>query len=640
MKKYSIYLILVLISVFNLKANSKNNRVAENYPQIIDLSFTPLKPTYKGGFNASLFSDAGSWIGFSTPSADKWLNGFCGPFTIDSRFWVSNSIAQIGVEKSGRTLNADQFKRDSICYFPGNLYMSSTCEGVKLEQQLFYINKNHAILQLNSDSVKWNISSTIWLDSVQVTKENNSLVVLLKTGELVTVTFPLNFMLVVTGNSYTATSTNPSKNESVIISFYNNQQEKVEASVKPENLLNSPNIAINQSKERWNGYLTKILRNDMPQAYNRVAVKSVVTLMANWRSAKGDILHDGIIPSNSYASFNGFWAWDSWKHAVALSHFAPNLAKEQVKAMFDYQMDDGMIPDNVFSNKKRINYKDSKPPLAVWAVMEIYNQTKDLEFLKEMFPKLLNYNRWWYSYRDHDQNGICEYGCTNGTLKCARFESGMDNAVRFDSVKVVKNGPSAWSMTQESVDLNAFLYLENKLLKTMSDIVKIRYKHAFDAKKTDDYFYDKVNGYYYDKTTDGKFVAVEGTEAFIPLWTKMASPDKAAAVIKMIQKPNKFSTYIPFPSVCADNPNLAHDNYWRGPVWLDQVYFGISGIRNYGNKELADQYTDKVFTRLKGLTASEPINENYDPHTGKRLRAPNFSWSAAHLLLLYLEYGK
>ena len=108
----------------------------------------------------------------------------------------------------------------------------------------------------------------------------------------------------------------------------------------------------------------------------------------------------------------------------------------------------------------------------------------------------------------------------------------------------------------------------------------------------------------------------------------------------MVQKPNKFSTYIPFPTVSADHPEFGYDKYWRGPVWIDQVYFGISGIRNYGYTEMADNYTDQIFTRLEGLSDSEPINENYDPHTGKRLKASNFSWSAAHLLMMYWEYGK
>jgi putative isomerase len=55
---------------------------------------------------------------------------------------------------------------------------------------------------------------------------------------------------------------------------------------------------------------------------------------------------------------------------------------------------------------------------------------------------------------------------------------------------------------------------------------------------------------------------------------------------------------------------------------------------------LADSYTLQVFDRLDGLTGDKPIHENYDTHTGARLKVPHFSWSAAHLLMLYAEYGK
>lgn len=43
----------------------------------------------------------------------------------------------------------------------------------------------------------------------------------------------------------------------------------------------------------------------------------------------------------------------------------------------------------------------------------------------------------------------------------------MDNAIRFDGAVMLKNEgyEDAWSMDQESVDLNAYLALECKLLK-------------------------------------------------------------------------------------------------------------------------------------------------------------------------------
>ncbi len=37
-------------------------------------------------------------------------------------------------------------------------------------------------------------------------------------------------------------------------------------------------------------------------------------------------------------------------------------------------------------------------------------QTNDMEFLKEMYPKLVDYHNWWYTNRDTDKNGIAEYG--------------------------------------------------------------------------------------------------------------------------------------------------------------------------------------------------------------------------------------
>ena len=44
-----------------------------------------------------------------------------------------------------------------------------------------------------------------------------------------------------------------------------------------------------------------------------------------------------------------------------------------------------------------------------------------------MFDKRYKFHQWWYAERDHNHNGICEYGSTDGTLIAACWESGMDN---------------------------------------------------------------------------------------------------------------------------------------------------------------------------------------------------------------------
>ena len=153
-------------------------------------------------------------------------------------------------------------------------------------------------------------------------------------------------------------------------------------------------------------------------------------LINNWRAPYGELKHEGLFPSYARGYFRGFWAWDSWKHAVALAHFEPDVAKNQVRAMYAFQDQHGMIADCVFPDTtiENHNWRDTKPPLSAWAVWSIYGQTKDSSFVAELYFKILKYHEWWYKNRDHNGNGLCEYGSTDGTEIAARWESGMDNA--------------------------------------------------------------------------------------------------------------------------------------------------------------------------------------------------------------------
>ena len=394
-------------------------------------------------------------------------------------------------------------------------------------------------------------------------------------------------------------------------------------------------------KIRWEGYLTSTLRDDMPAEYDRIAVKAMTTLASNHRAARGGLLHDGIIPSHAVGYFVGLWAWDSWRFCAGAASFDPELAKNNIRAMFDYQQPDGMIIDCIYTDPAENNARDSKPPLVCWAVDKIYEATGDKEFLAEMYPQLMSYYKWWYAKRDHDRNGMCEYGSTDGTLEAAAWESGMDNAIRFDDVEMLANDgyDDAWSMNQESVDLNAYLAHECGFLKKFAGILGEKFDAPDYGDKVADYFFDSRRNFFFDrKIKDSTFVGDPGCEAYTMLWTGIATPEQVAKMMPILTDTAKFSTYIPFPTVAADNPKYNPRGYWRGPIWLDQTYFAISGLRNYGYDDLADAYTRQVFDRLEGLKEGLPIHENYDTHTGKPLKAPHFSWSASHLIMLYKEY--
>ena len=252
--------------------------------------------------------------------------------------------------------------------------------------------------------------------------------------------------------------------------------------------------------------------------------------------------------------------------------------------MFDVQIrpddsvrpqDHGMITDCVFQKSGENNDRNSKPPLAAWAVWEVFQESANAGFLADIYPSLLKYHRWWYSNRDHDGNDIAEYGATvhadhvnrDAVIEAAAWESGMDNAPRFDAdyaIDILENRdkqgrPMGYSLSQESVDLNAYLYAEKTYLAKIARVL------GHEDEETG-FFHDIDIVYRRARVDRGK--AIEGA---ISLWAGLASPEQASRVRDTLMDPNMPNTLMPFPTVSRDNPRYSPDEYWRGPVWLDQA---------------------------------------------------------------------
>ena len=637
-----IILLTAVIAGFTAACNpaSENIPTGKRYEfnNILDIAYTPDTLTRCRGW----FTDAGSWMGFTLPQKDHWVNGFCGPFSLDMnrRQWMAQSAVTVGYADQANVI----FTPDSTCYFPGELYLSASSEEGKIIQRLNFLDASTALLRIHSDAGKeLSLTASQWGKEIQVQTDQNTVIARHPSGEIVALTFTPDVSVKGTDNNYQAKINGSEHDTYVAISFYTGEKELSAGLQKAQLALSNPQEGLKANKERWEGYLTKILRKDMKPEYDRIAVKAVVTLISNWRTHRGGLLHEGIVPSHAAYYFVGFWAWDTWRFSAALAKFDPELAKDNIRAMFDYQQPDGMIIDCIYTDPAENNARDSKPPLVSWAVDEIFTHTNDTAFISEMYPQLMAYYKWWYNKRDHNRNGMCEYGSTDGTLEAAAWESGMDNAIRFDDAKMLKNNGAedAWSMDQESVDLNAYLALECKLLKKFASILGVTFDGPDYSSQVADYFFDKEKGFFFDRRLkDGSFIQEPGCEAYTPLWTEVATADQVKAMLPLLTDTAKFSTYIPFPTVAADNPKYNPRGYWRGPIWLDQTYFAIRGLRNYGYNKMADEYTLQVFDRLQGLKEGAPIHENYGTHTGELLKAPHFSWSSSHLLMLYDDYGK
>lgn len=576
------------------------------------------------------FSDQGSWMGFTHSEDSSDIFGFCGPFSLRTYEWAAKSMVEL---KSSTGVKASSIKRE---YYPGIIAVTGQFDGgIEVSQELIFADSDMALIRFRSSkplAFRLCITPMIGYE----TSLEDGFLKLSSRRETFFLVLPENIVDVSTQKDHIEFEV-PIKSE-LIISLVHDRNGRDINEVK--SLLDDGNHFFDLNKSRWDKYLQSVLRKEMPQGFDRIAVKSIVTLISNWVSPEGDLPYDGIIPSHAKGYFVGLWAWDTWKAIVSTVKFAPELSKKFLRSMLTFQDDLGMVADCVYPDSLENNWRNTKAPLASWATDAIYEVTKDTVFLAEVFPQLVKYHNWWYNYRDVNKNGICEYGSTDGTRVAAAWESGMDNAVRFDNANMLTTKGGQSSLDQESVDLNAFLIQERALLQKFSLILGTKFEEqGMSAQEFADYFYDPVDDFFYDRRiTNGEFIRVKGCEAYAPLWTELNTSQQLDRMLPILMDSTKFATFVPFPTLVADHPNFTYDGYWRGPIWVDQVYFAISGLRKNGQKELANSFTKQLFYHLDGAVGDGPLCENYDPLTGEQLQARHFTWTAAHLLMLYDEY--
>ena len=658
MNKLFPFIILCAI-VFFTSCNTSVQTAKQNYLRFsqnsLNYHITPTKKFDKSGL---MFSDQGAWFAYSFPDSISKITGFSGPFlmTQQNGIWSSASLTNLVLENT-------QWKTIGTRNFNSHLEQIFQSDNLELKQVLTFSSGHTAIIK---STIKNTSKSTqtityyfkneaLLADGLKLSTTNNQLTInSSKTDAIGHVIFPNNVVLKSTDSTYVSNKISidlkPKEIKEITISqtfifkeYSWNDELKAIQNTSFENVLEKRKAEKNEQLKSLIENRKTSFQNDI---YAEVLAKSQLTLQNNWRIPAGEIKHEGLFPSYHYKWFNGFWSWDSWKHAVGLSHYNTGLAKKQMKLMFDFQNEDGFIVDCVFRDIsiEKHNYRDTKPPLSVWAVAKIYEKDHDIDFIKYMYPKLKLYHEWWYNKRDHDKDGLCEYGSTDGSLIAAKWESGMDNAIRFDNSKIVKNGEGAYSIDQESVDLNAYLYAEKLYLATLATVLQKtddaqKFTTEAEALKTkiQTQFYDANDGWFYDTTLDGKtFIKGEGSEGWTALWAKAATQKQAEAVKTRMMNPKKFYTKVPFQTMSADHEKFNPlKGYWRGPNWLDQAYFGVKSLRNYGFNEDADKATIQILKGAEGiLEKGKSIRENYHPITGKGLNAQNFSWSAAHIILL------
>ena len=137
-----------------------------------------------------------------------------------------------------------------------------------------------------------------------------------------------------------------------------------------------------------------------------------------------------------------FASWDTAFHSVCMAPIDVEFAKGQLATLFKdlFLHPSGQVPAYEW------DFENINPPVLSWAALEVYNIEKkqtgkgDVQFLHQLFEKLLLTFTWWLNRKDPNDQGVFEGGFL-----------GMDNISIFDrstkfpeGVHLIQSDATTW----------------------------------------------------------------------------------------------------------------------------------------------------------------------------------------------------
>lgn len=406
-----------------------------------------------------------------------------------------------------------------------------------------------------------------------------------------------------------------------------------------------------------------------------IAASAIVVLKENDRGHYN-------VPTKGLYPFQ--WNWDSCFTALGQAHFDKSRAWTEIETLFDNQWDDGMVPHMVFHEAAPTYFPGpdvwgtgratptsgiTQPPIAGFAVHELYRRSGDADRARALLPKLDRYHDWFYRTRDPRGTGLVAI--------IHPWES-RDNSVDWDDAfaRVPTDGiapytrndtkhadPSTrptkehydrylwlvqhfrslgWDSTKthdaspfQIVDpgLNAILIrscLETaELAEALGETEIAARNRAFAVKALpaletlwsdahQQYMpFDRVGDVLLDSPSIGGLIPV-----FAPI--PAARAKAIAATLAAIGEKVRFL----IPSHDPRDHRFDVKRYWRGPIWHVCNYLIVNGLQRAGEDATARRIVDDSIKliRLSGFA------EYYDPVDGTGLGGGHFSWTAAMVL--------
>lgn len=319
------------------------------------------------------------------------------------------------------------------------------------------------------------------------------------------------------------------------------------------------------------------------------------------------------------------WFWDSAFHALINRWLRePTIAHNDLRTVAQQQARNGMIPHEVYLEPGTAlnNWPDgdgqastiTQLPIYAYAVWETYRITRDRQLIADLLPALLRYDDWCARERDHDNDGL---------MTLIHRWSGWDTSPRWD-----------WGLDIEAVDANCYYFAQKQAIANIARELgdaQLAQKYFADAERTAcairEKMWDADAQTFFDLQGEDEMpVRVRTPAAFSALTFGIATPAQAEALCRQLSDPKLFWSRFPIPSVALNESTFTPRDYWRGPVWFNQNWLALEGLRRYRRDDLATQLVQRSLALLTH-TGHPSAHEYFDPLTGDELGAVDLGWT-------------
>lgn len=415
-------------------------------------------------------------------------------------------------------------------------------------------------------------------------------------------------------------------------------------------------------------------------------------LNLNWK--------DGFtIPTNKLYPFQ--WNWDSGFTCIGHSYFNLDYAIQEFQSLFSGQWENGMVPHIVFHSETEKTYfpnfdfwesgvnkgapqkpKSSgitQPAVHGFVLENLLDKFPDNDrlhaFVLEIFPKIVKYHRFLYTYRDPEREGLM--------FIFHPWESGRDNSPLWDEsldrITIDKNSLPAYERRDTSLapsderptsyQYDRYVYLlqlgkkyrydelgifeespflvqdtlmNAALIKSNQSLIKIGKRFGLDTGELEEWqqqstkrFNEKLwnsslNTYTAYDARAGHAIPYKEIGGLVSLFAEIPNQEQANQLNSYLRSLHDRGFYI-CPSFDVDSPLFDSKRYWRGPIWSQMNWMIYHGLRAYDYDDTAEVVKSDLIELVDKLGFYEYFESQKS--LAKDLSAGygggDFSWTAA-----------